>query len=196
MPWGKPDFFIAAPLQPEANGWGSWNTPVPVKPDWCDDENKKKLFGIELAKDHPSPFMAACAVFAENTSEALWASINWMFDPVVIAAKDLYLKTLETDVTLLDKTQLAARLLKISEEKSPATGKYIIDAKDRLGALQLYAKVMGFGSETAPVSNFTNNEMRITFVTTEKQQETAAPIIEHETNDNVIESPVKVRLVK
>lgn len=191
MPWGKPDLFIAAPLQPAQSGWGEWKAPVPVKPEWADDAEKKKLFGIELAKSNPSPFIAACKVFPEDTSGALWVSINWINDAEVIASRDLYLKTLALDTTLLDKTQFASTLLKISVEAD-------MDGKDRIAALNLYAKVMGFVDDSAVKVNnsFTHNEMKVTFVRTEKKEEN---VVVNNDNSEILNQaiplPLKLKLV-
>lgn len=168
MPWGKPDIFVAEPLQ---TGWGSYVAPVPVEPTWHDDENKKKQFGIELAKDHASPFIAACEVFTEDTREALWASINWLTDPIVCAARDLYLKTIALDTTLLDKDQLSARLLQFADEKTPDGTRYRYDGKDRLGAYQLYSKIRGYtdSDDSARKANLFINSLTIKVVKAEPE---------------------------
>lgn len=194
MPWGKPDIFRVEPIKPSNGGWGSWEAPKPVMPQWAGDEEKKKLFGIELAKNHPSPFIAACKVFDPDTSGALWVSINWINDPVVLANRDLYLKTVVLDTTLLDKSQFASRLLKISDEP-------VLDGKDRIAALALYAKVMGYTDDKTLITNnnnFTHNEMKVTFVRTEKKTDKVVtldnnPIIE---NDNIEPLPLKLTYVK
>lgn len=188
MKWDYPTTFrVETPVSP----WGK-DVPVPVKPEWADDEEKKKLFGIELAKDHPSPFVAACSVFPD-TSNALWASINWAYDPIVIAARDLYLKTLATDASLLDKNQFAATLLRHSEEKS-------LEGKDRVAFLKLYAEVMGFTGKVeinASTNYFNNNnQLKIILVDPDdKTAEKAATTIEHKPSDDFVPTPLKLKLV-
>src|SRR5580704_10276165 len=78
---------------------GGWNDKLPTKapwqieapiavpePAWKSDEELKKRFGIEWAKSE-KPFDAACILAGEDTSKALWISVNWLFDPIVAASK-------------------------------------------------------------------------------------------------------------
>ena len=137
MGWGRPS--LARPTEP------------PPKPSWADDEARKKLYGIELAK-HENAFKAACELF-EDTSHALWASHHWIYDPVVIASKDLYSEAI--NLKLLDREQLARKLLDFANEKAP-NGFPTVDAKDRLAAYKLYAEVQGFIGKVE-LNNSTNN---------------------------------------
>lgn len=162
--WGKS--AIAWPKPPEA-----------PKPSWANDENQKKLFGIELAK-HSTAFEAACAMF-EDTSHALWASHNWKSDPIVIASRDIYNET--ANLNLLDKNGLASKLLKFADEKAP-NGFPTVDAKDRLAAFRLYAELQGFigKNEIIPGNNTFNDNrvMKILLVKPENQK-----TIEHQTEE-------------
>lgn len=156
MPFGGPDTFeVQPPL-----GWGkalTWPKPVEApKPSWADDEARKKLFGVELAK-HDTAFQAACAMF-EDTSQALWASHHWINDPIVLASKDLYNEAINSN--LLDKDALAIKLLKFSDEKGP-NGYPTIDAKDRLAALRLYAEIRGYIGKVEIPANNTYNDNRV-----------------------------------
>ena len=137
MGWGRP--ILARPVE------------SPPKPSWADDEAKKKLYGIELVK-HDTPFQAACEIF-EDTSHALWASHHWIYDPVVIASKDAYSEAI--NLKLLDREQLARKLLDFANEKAP-NGFPTVDAKDRLAAYKLYAEVQGFIGKVE-LNNSTNN---------------------------------------
>lgn len=181
MPFGFPDTFIAKPLIKVA------------KDAWQNDDEKKKGFGIELARNS-NPFEAALIVFTE-TNKALWVSVNWVNDPVVINAK---LNYLEQPANLLDKDQLATKLLVFADEKITFNGNkvYAAEAKDRLAALRLYAEVKGFIGKT-DVSNttFVNNGIKITFVNPdpEKKEE---KIIEHKVEEEaIVRNPIKLKLV-
>ncbi len=152
------------------------------EPAYRSNEGLKRLFGVELAKN-PKAFEAALVVFGEDTNAALWASWNWLTDPLVIAAKDAYAQNTELNEKLLDKDQLAARLLQFAEEKDVSGRFYILEGKDRLAAYKLFAEIQGFIGKLsidASTNNFTNNELKLTLVRPEPIKQEAATIIEHE----------------
>lgn len=158
------------------------------------EEAKKKLFGIELAKGIAA-FQAALNVCGQNTNEALWVSQHWLIDPIVAGARDSYLKTVDTSSSLLDADQLAAKLLDMAEEKNATDTYYILDGKDRLKALELYAEIKGMIGKTAidlSTKNFTFKQMVVKFVEPEKKQET---IIEHNSNEPEFKPALKLKLV-
>lgn len=161
MPFGFPDKFEAWPLSKLAD----W--PQSAMPSFHADEAKKREYGIALAKEQ-IPFHAACSVCGQDTKAALWISTNWITDPIVVAAKDLYLKTVGLDATLLDKDQLGARLLAFADEKVTLGGKqvYVSEARDRLKALEVYAEIMGFKKSGIDNStkNFAFTKMKIVVV--------------------------------
>lgn len=167
MPFGYPDIFVAQPIASRTSSWLTSPVLFDNEPVISVDDAKKKAFALEWAKLPSDPFNAACNVFGADTTSALWASRNWILDPEVNAIKDHYLKTSETTENLLDKKAFAARLLKFSEEKNFEGTRYIVEAKDRLKALELYGKTMGFMAEASinnGVINNTNNELKIVFV--------------------------------
>lgn len=130
----KPKTDVFAP----SGGWQSemptmapWSTgasqqaPEPVLEPYKTDESLKKRYGIELAKANNS-FEAACKLFNEDdTQKALWISYHWIADPVVMASRDVYLKTVAENAKPLDREQLAAKVLALSEEKILKNGVYI-----------------------------------------------------------------------
>ena len=198
MTWQPPSgSFTAAPIA----AFQPWAKPAiepekqPVEPAWRSDEGLKKLFGIALAK-HEKPFEAALEVFPDDTNRALWASWNWLNDPLVVASKDAYAQNIELNEKLLDKDALAARLLKFAEEKDASGRFYICEAKDRLAAYKLFAEVQGFIGKVnidASTNHFTNNELKLVLVKPQ-QQEKITKIIEPETEiDNSL--PVNLKLV-
>lgn len=195
----RPDLFVVEPLPVQVGGgWKDWTPPKPQEPEWAGDEEKKKLFGIELAKGHPSQYLAACSIF-DDASNALWASINWLNDPIVIAARDLYLKTVQADTTLLDKSQLATRLLQFAEERHPINGFPIVEADIRLKAYELYAKVQGFlKPDNANGGTFVHNEMKLVVVKPDHKEETTTTIdIEPNSEDETFEPlPLKISVTK
>lgn len=181
MPFGHSDTFEVPSL--------SWQS----KPIWADDEVKKKLFGTELA-NHDKAFDAACAVF-EKTTDALWAANNWLFDPIVLAAKNGVQVT--ANLNLLDKEALAHKLLKFADEKDRTGQFYISDAKDRLAALRLYAEIQGYiGKVDLHSTNNFINAMTIKFVKPENKNDLKTidetPI---EKSDNVKPLPLNIKLV-
>jgi len=189
-PFGLPDTFEAEPL-PQPSGWG-----ISVsKPEIENELEKKKLFGIELAKDHANAFEAAIATFGDNTGLALWVSSNWLSDPEVIASRDLYANTVGVKSKLLDKNQTSVELLKIAQDK--VHGRYTAEARDRLKALELYAKLQGFLND-ALINNsntFVNNELKVVFVKPQSKEE-SKQIDVTPTEIQEPTTPINIKLVK
>jgi hypothetical protein len=197
---------------------GGWNDKIPAKapwqieppvvapkPAWHDDENLKRRFGIELAKVE-KPFDAACLLCGEDTGKALWISFHWLSDPVVMASKDAYLKTLALSTPPLDKNQLAAKVLALADEKvlNPRTGMLLpsIEAKDRIAAFKLYSEIMGYTGKVEidnSTKNIVNNELKIKLVRPEEKKQVTinqAPIKNSKSeivNEN--SSPITLKLV-
>lgn len=205
--WKPPQAFFS--VEPPSQAWGTFTAPVPtppqVLPAFHNDEEKKKAFGIALARigsnDLNSAFKAGCEVFNEQTGPALWAANHWANDPIVCAARDLYAQQVKTVQKLLDKEELAAKFLYIAEEKIERNGQkfYVNEAKDRIAALKVYAEIAGYAGKInvdASTNNFVNNEMKVTLV---KPSNENVKVIEHKlikTEPEIIDSPIKVRLVK
>lgn len=172
--------------------------PIPIQIEvGADETDTKKLFGIELAKGHYNPFQAALAVFPHDSRKALYASINWLNDPIVIASRDIYLKTLKEAPVILDKETLAAKVLKIAEEKNIDGTRYLVDARERINALKLYADIAGYTGKVeidASTKNFTHNEMRIKIVPSKKLEEIKT--IENDKIENEDDNPLKLKLIK
>lgn len=200
----KPQPFFEVP-QP---GWSTFGKPAaPIAetlPIFHNDVEKKKAFGIALAKqttkDQNAAFKAALEVFEDQTGPSLWAASHWMNDPVVIAARDLYLKAVKAEEKLLDKVELAAKLLHWAEEKVSRGGQdyYVNDLKDRTATLKLYAEIAGYTGKInidASTNNNFHNEMKLTLVRAPeiKEQKT----IEHEEiiDEEMLPSPVRIKLV-
>lgn len=175
-----PDQFDAMPL---TKGWD--------KPAFADDVEKKKAFGVELAKPiHKSPLEAAFVVFGADTAAAMWAVGNWVNDPVVLGATNTQLKTSTSGTKLLDKEAFAARLLDYAVIEP--------EGKDRLAALKLYSEVMGFSGKVdvdASTKNFvTNNQMVVKLVRADNKEHKL--INSHpKMIENDFGSPIKVKLV-
>lgn len=162
--------------------------------DWHSDDEKKRAFGVALSK-FAVPFEAACQVFQSDTAAALWASLNWLNDPVVLAAKDLYAKELIVPTKLLDKEQLAAKVLAFYDEKDPSGKFFAVESKERLAALALYAKICGYVDkiDINNSTNFTNNSMKITLV--KANNENKPQTIEASANDDqIIDNPLPMRI--
>ena len=214
MTWAT-DFKFNVDDKPEADkfmpkgGWGSTSPPVspwsvgianPVVQAYQTDEKLKQQYGIELAKTS-NAFEAACVLFKEETNKALWVSFHWLTDPIVIGSRDAYLKTLELNAKPLDREQLAAKLLALSEEKILKNGVMVptIEAKDRIAALKLYSDILGYTGKVEidnSTKNFTHNELTIKLVKAEDKKPSVinAPNVKSEmTNENSL--PVSLKLV-
>ncbi len=189
MQYHLPDTFEVEPPVRSA-----WKSPEPVIEN---ADEKKALFGIELAK-YPA-FKAATEVFGEDTSTAVWVSQNWTNDPIVVAAKDKYLEAADTSQALLDKAQLSRKLLAMAEEKNQSNTFYLLDGKDRLKALELYAKINGHLNDKLDASSVTNlihNQMTIKLVSAEKEKIKTIDDESQAQNINLNNtSPIKLKLV-
>lgn len=201
----KPKSDVFAP----AGGWAAsvppaspWATKPAPKPSYQEDEGLKKQFGIELAKA-ANPFEAACKIFVD-TSQALWASTNWLNDAIVVASRDIYLKTVELNQPPLDKNQLAAKVLALADEKILKDGVWrpTIEAKDRIAALKLYSEIQGYTGKVEidnSVTNNTLNEMTIKLVRAEDKKPvtiTQASNVKSEILNENQASPISLKLVK
>lgn len=176
---------IIAPVSP-------WATQQQAKPAYADDEQLKNQFGVEWAKCN-KPFEAACKVFEKDTSAALWIAANWLTDPVVNAAKDVYLKEVKAKSLLLDKDAYAAMLM----EKALEGG---FEDKEVVNLLKLYGDVRGFtGKNETNINNFNNNDgLKVVFVKAEPQPiPTIAPTVSNRKSEilNDGPSPLKIKLV-
>lgn len=186
MPFGFPDKFFVQPI-------------VGALIFWQNDAEKKRLFGLELSKNK-NAFEAACSVFPEDTSKALWASVHWLADPIVIDAKVNGLQKSIALEPLLDKEALCRKLLSFSDDKVTFNGNevYSAEAKDRLKALELYAKIQGFIDQPdINNNNFINNEMVIKFVEPDKKEPEIKIIdnLKEEKEELDDDSPIKLKLV-
>ncbi len=206
QPWiTSPSFTVAEPpAWPAAKPVSPWAKPVEEAPQpYQSDENLKKQFGVELAKC-PNAFEAGCKVFGDDTSKALWASFNWVSDPLVVASRDIYLKNLELSAAPLDRNQLAAKVLKLAEGEFVDIGngqkRPTIDAKDRLTAFKLYSDILGYTGKVeidASTNNVTNNEITIKLVKAENKPALVidnAPNTKSEISNET--SPISLKMVK
>ncbi len=206
QPWGPSTFSVdnAKEVFAPAGGWNTaiapvspWASKQTAKPSYADDDALKKQFGIEWGKCG-KPFEAACKIFEKDTSAALWIASNWLADPVVVAAKDVYLKAVDAEMSLLDKDSFAAMLMQIANEKHPEKQVYFLEAKERINALKLYAEVRGFlNKNETNINNFNNNEgLKVIFVKAADQPklvEQAPNIKSAISNDEPL--PLKIKLV-
>lgn len=129
----------------------------------------KRAFGLALAQGK-NPFDAALSVCGDQTNVALFISQKWLNDPIVIATRQ---NTVDNHNELLDAEELAAKLLKMSEEKDRTNTFYVLEGKDRVALLKLYAEVRGMIGKTAidqSSKNFTYNSMVVKFVAPDKKE--------------------------
>lgn len=151
MEWSNPTVFDATNTAPwVSNSWTEQRAPEPIiRPDFADNEELKKAYGVALGQGLDA-FNAAMEVFNQELPKALWASLNWIKDPIVIGAKDAYLKTLKQAEKPLDKEELLAEVL----ETARLAGEF----KDKAALLKLYSEIAGFTGKIAiDASTVTNN---------------------------------------
>lgn len=220
MSWAS-DFHFTVEPAPKTDVFapkGGWSLTTPPVSPWASggiasqktipayqtDENLKKAYGIELAKTS-NPFEAAKTVIGHD-DRAVWVSLNWLADPIVIASKDAYLKTLEEAAPPLDREQLAAKVLALADGEKVDIGggikKATIDAKDRIAAFKLYSEILGYTGKVE-IDNSTkniinNNELKILLVKPEQKVSpiNEAPNVKSEILNSSVPSPVSLKLVK
>lgn len=198
--WEKPSYgtFKPIPLTKEA----PWPTaslveaPLAKLVPWQQDEEAKINFGIELGKAPTNAFEAACKVF-KDTTKALWASKNWINDPITLGARDSYLQIVENQTKLLDKTQFKEKLLHLVDEKSEA-GFYFLEGKERISLLKLYADVEGWTNKVNIDASTINNAntMNIVLIKSKKEPEIKT-VVENPKEAPEIDyhSPINLKLV-
>lgn len=182
---------------PDIPPLNDWSLPVALpsvtNDAWQADDSLKKQFGVELAKLPGNAFGAACKVF-DDTSRALWASQNWLTDPVAIAARDAYTKTVETEFKFLDKSQFSVKVLDLADN-------IYVDAKDRVAALKLYAEIQGWVGKIAidasnNTTNIENNELTIKLVRADppKEQPKIINNLPDDNEDTLLEDDEEIKL--
>ena len=164
MEWPKPTIFDARNVSPwmtnNADAWTSTQVQAPPRPDFADDEELKKAFGIELGRGLNS-FDAGLKIFDQAMPKALWASVHWSKDPVVIASRDAYVLTLKKAQKPLDRDELLAEVL------DAARG---AEDRERVQFLKLYSEIAGFTGPKIAIdastttTNNTNNLTKIVLV--------------------------------
>jgi hypothetical protein len=182
-----------------------WKLPSPQQQpreyQFAHSDEHKRRYGIELAKLNAQTLDqrtdAAITVWGrDDGNRVVWVAENWHLDPIVIKARDSYVPP---PPVLLDKSELAAKLLACADEKIERNGKhiYINEAKDRLGFYKLYAEVMEFTGKpaTTNIANFPSNEMKIVLVKPEEQVQTKTiePVKVEEETINI--TPLRIKAV-
>lgn len=162
--------------------------PQDLQPPYRNDINKKKLFGNELAKGL-APLQAALTLFPNDTNAAMWVSQNWINDEVVLKIKNGEDKSLK----ILDKEQLASKVLEFADETDASGRFHVHEGKDRLAALKLYAEIQGFLKNENGGNTFNSNTfVGIRLVSPEEKQE-ETKIIDHvKEPDNVTKLPIRL----
>jgi hypothetical protein len=158
MEWPNPTVFDArnvapwvtpTPVEkPVANAWTSKESQPLPRPDFADDEELKKAFGIELGRGQDA-FNAGMAIFDQAMPKALWASVHWAKDPIVIASRDAYVITLKKAAKPLDKEELLAEVLEGARSSA--------EDRDRIQFLKLYSDIAGFTGKIAIDASTNNN---------------------------------------
>src|SRR5882762_1124065 len=192
------DTFDARKVPPQQSP--TWGQPIvsapPWKPDFADDESIKQAFGVLLAS-HKDGFKAGMELFKEELPKALWASIHWKNDPIVLGSRDAYLKTLKKLDKPLDKNELLYEVL--------ASARNAIEDKDRVQFFKLYSEIAGFTGKVAidasQTFNTNNNLMTIKLVKPENNKSmSGSPILDNRpeskiVNENAELSSIKLKLV-
>jgi hypothetical protein len=166
----------------------------PVKdyrPDFADNEELKKAFGIALGQGL-DVFNAGMNVFEQAVPKALWVSINWKNDPIVIAARDAYLKELKKAQKPLDREELLEEVLE--------SAKIAPDFKDKATLFKLYSEIAGYIGIKAPElpvnqTNNTNNYTKIILVGGSQRETTSPEIINSNTKSEIPNKIPQLKLV-
>ena len=103
---------------------------------WSSEIKQKDDFAAEWIRSN-DPFKAAIVVFGpDNAGRALQASVEWTRDAYVIAKRAELLEEVGEEAFLPTKADLARKVLEVHENSRAP--------EDKLKALELYGKLMGF----------------------------------------------------
>jgi hypothetical protein len=189
---------VAPQQSPPVSAWGHPIVSAPPwKPDFADDESIKQAFGVLLAS-HKDGFKAGMELFKEELPKALWASIHWKNDPIVLGSRDAYLKTLKKLDKPLDKNELLYEVL--------ASARNAIEDKDRVQFFKLYSEIAGFTGKVAidASTNFNTNNNLMTIKLVKPENRAAgmgSEILDNRSieskivNENAELSSIKLKLV-
>lgn len=162
----------------------------PSQPSFTDEV--KTAFGKAI-NTYKTSFEAACSIWWD-TPTALWAAKFLVNDPVVQAAK--VAGNTSENLKILDRQQLAAKLLDYADELDPSGRFRTVDHKDRLAYLRLYAELQGFVGKVefnpTQINNNTTNVRKIVFVKPSNNNE---PKIIEATVEQVAPITTKLKLV-
>ncbi len=188
MQWPKPTIFDAENTAP-------WVLQTPVelpKPDFADNEELKKAYGISLGQGLDT-FKAGMLVFEDAVAKALWVSTNWKNDPLVIATRDAYIREQKKASKPLDKEELLEEVL-TAAQIAP-------EFKDKASLFKLYSEIAGYTGKVAeqlPASNTTNNNYtKIVLVGGSQQRDSNSPekIINANPKSEISNNLPKLKLV-
>jgi len=181
MEWPKPTIFDANNTSPWVSSWGTPREPTPIiRPDFADNEELKKAYGIALGQGLDA-FNAGMEIFNQELPKALWASLNWIRDPIAIASKDAYVQTLKKAQKPLDREELLAEVLDAA--------KIAPDFKDKAAFLKLYSEIAGYtGKVNIDASTINNNNTQNNFaqiVLVKGKEQTSKTISPDRTDTNI-----------
>lgn len=188
MQWPKPTIF-------DAENTASWVLQTPVelpKPDFADNEELKKAYGIALGQGLDA-FKAGMLIFEDAVAKALWVSTNWKNDPLVIATRDAYIREQKKASKPLDKEELLEEVL-TAAQIAP-------EFKDKASLFKLYSEIAGYTGKVAeqlPASNTTNNNYtKIVLVGGSQQRDSNSPekIINANPKSEISNNLPKLKLV-
>lgn len=117
----------------------------------------KRKFALELLKTPTNAFMAAKAVFPENSGQALYVSTLWVTDADVLRFQEEAREDLGDGHFLPKKADLAREAWLLATTNT-------IAVDDRLKAMRLYADIQGYIEKQGTVVNnniLTNNKVMV-----------------------------------
>lgn len=119
---------------------------------------RKERFAVEYLKDTTNPFKAACAVFGDDTGNALTAASRWPDDPEVQAFMAKAMDDMGDIHFLPTKAELAKLVWNMARNE-------MLDSDSRLKAARLYGDIRGFidkqGTNININNSTTNNKVMV-----------------------------------
>lgn len=97
----------------------------------------KAQFAAAWLRLPTAPFDAACEVYGDDISSALYAANFWVKDPEVLRIKSELEQNRNIEEELLSKEETALQVLSIATSAKE-------EAKDKIKAFKLYCEIMGF----------------------------------------------------
>jgi hypothetical protein len=143
------------------------------------DKELKEQFAEKLLRSSEGVLAWLNERSGGNFQLALQREMQWPKDPYVIHVKKSLLDHFGEEYFLPSKVQILKDLYAIAHEKTEG-GRYTLDGKGRIEALDRYAKIRGYYEDGEKKPGLVENHVHLTLVSPDKTSMSDAKIVNHE----------------